>query len=255
MSKQTIFERLRKAGCTVTGALALMGNWQEESGNEPCRLQGDFQPDRWPSKEYARKVDNALVSDEWFYKDGNGWGIPQFTFWTRKKGFLEFCRKRSISIANEEANVDYAIHEFKTEYAGLWQLLCSCGEDQLYTVVERVCKEYERPAYNNVKVRYQYALDIKQEMQSWAVENTDNSLVRYWPPRMLCKGMNGADVEALQGLLIAHGYTYGSTKGVFGDSTERAVRKYQEENVDVDGNPLEVDGVAGPKTWGSITKL
>ena len=260
MSTQAIFERLRKAGCTVTGALSLMGNWKEESNLEPCRLQGDFQPDRWPSKEYARKVDNALVSDEWFYLDGKGWGIPQFTFWTRKKGFLEFCRKRSISIANEEANVDYALQELKTEsqYSKLWALLSTCEENQLYTAVERVCREFERPAYNNVNVRYQYALDIKKEMQSWATENIDNSLAKYWPPRGakggkddpgLCKGMNGPDVEALQGLLYAHGYTYGSTKGVFGDSTDRAVRKYQTDN------NLVSDGIAGPITWAAITKL
>ena len=28
MSAQTIFEQLRKAGMAVTGALALMGNWE-----------------------------------------------------------------------------------------------------------------------------------------------------------------------------------------------------------------------------------
>lgn len=50
MSAQTIFEQLRRAGMTSTGALASMGNWQEESGLEACRLQGDFQPDRMAGK-------------------------------------------------------------------------------------------------------------------------------------------------------------------------------------------------------------
>lgn len=65
MNDQEIFEQLRRAGFSVTVALAWMGNWKEEANLESCRLQGDFQPDRWPSKEYARKVDNRLVSDEW----------------------------------------------------------------------------------------------------------------------------------------------------------------------------------------------
>ena len=58
-----------------------------------------------------------------------------------------------------------------------------------------------------------------------------------------------ARVDRLEGLLYAHGYTYGSTKGVFSDSTDRAVRKFQQDN------KLTVDGIAGPMTWAAITKL
>lgn len=256
MSKQTIFERLRKAGCTVTGALALMCNWECESGCESCRVQGDFQTDRFQSREYARKVDNALVSDDWFIYDGRGWGLAQLTFWSRKKEFLKYCRSRSISIANEEVQVDFSVFELRTQYKTLWADLCSCGEEDLYKMTELVCKQYERPAYNNVQDRATAAVAIRNELQGKAVEQIDNSVAtdiddgsKFWPPRMICNGMNGADVTALQGLLLAHGYTYGNTLGVFGDSTERAVRKFQQDNA------LAVDGIAGPMTWAAITKL
>ena len=60
MSAQTIFEQLRRAGCTVTGALAIMGNMKEERGLEACWVQGDFMADRSVSRDYANKVDNTL---------------------------------------------------------------------------------------------------------------------------------------------------------------------------------------------------
>lgn len=254
MSVLTIFEQLRRAGCTVTGTLALMGNWQEESGLEACRLQGDFQPDRWPSKNYAERVDSGAIPADQYYRDGKGWGLTQLTFWTRKKGFLEYCRRKGCSIADEAAQVEFAVAELKTEYASLWSFLCTCSEDQLYTATERVCREFERPAYNNVRERFADAKALRDTIQGKAVESIDNTVVipkteTSWPPRMICKGMFGDDVAVLQALLRAHGYTLSDSAGIFGDSTETATRKYQADN------GLDADGICGPKTWAAITKL
>lgn len=256
MSTLTIFEQLRRAGCTVAGALALMGNWDCESNLESCRVQGDFSPDRIMSKDYANKVDNGLMSEDAFAKDGKGWGLAQWTYPARKRNLLTFCRRHSISIANETAQVDFAIAELKTEYPALWSFLCSCKDDQLYTAVDRVCREYERPAVNNVNARFQAAKRLRDEIQSKAVESIDNGVVPdtnvgdiNWPPRMICKGMFGDDVAVLQALLKAHGYTLSDTPGIFGDSTESALIKYQADN------GLVADGICGPKTWAAITKL
>lgn len=63
--------------------------------------------------------------------------------------------------------------------------------------------------------------------------------------RQLQKGMVGKDVEAMQAILIAKGYscgTYGSD-GDFGDATQKAVTNFQKEH------KLEADGICGVKTW------
>lgn len=66
--------------------------------------------------------------------------------------------------------------------------------------------------------------------------------------RTLRKGCTGADVKALQILLIGNGYSCGSAgaDGDFGSYTEAAVRKCQK------ANGLVVDGVAGAQTMGSL---
>lgn len=253
MSTLTIFEQLRRAGCTVAGALGLMGNWECESNLEPCRVQGDFSPDRWASRDYANKVDNGLISEEIFARDAKGWGLAQWTYSTRKRALLTFCRRHSISIANETAQVDFAIAEMKTEYSDLWSFLCSCSDDQLYTTVERVCKEYERPAINNVEDRYNAARRLRDQLQGQAVENIDNSVdeaehvvTPFWPPRMLCFGMDGADVQLLQALLLCHDYNPGGCTGIFDNRTKSMVFTFQMEN------GLDVDGIAGPQTFRAL---
>ena len=253
MSKQTIYNRLRGSGLSRNGALSLMGNWECESNCEPCRVQGDFLSDRAKSRSYADRVDNGLISEEEWARDGLGWGLAQWTYHSRKRDLLQFCRRVSISIANEEAQVDFAVMELRTSYRSVWDELT--GDIDLLSGCGIVCKRYEQPAVNNINDRYQAALRIAAQIedaqqapaaQEPTGEPQENT---FWPPRVLCTGMNGADVEALQGLLYAHGYTYGSTRGVFSDSTERAVRKFQSDR------GLAVDGIAGPITWAAITRL
>lgn len=58
-------------------------------------------------------------------------------------------------------------------------------------------------------------------------------------------GNRGADVQALQHLLVHHGLS-APTDGVFGSSTDSAVRSFQSSH------GLGVDGIVGPATWGKL---
>ena len=59
-------------------------------------------------------------------------------------------------------------------------------------------------------------------------------------------GSSGADVKKLQEALNAHGYSL-AVDGQFGAKTQAAVKDYQKKN------GLQVDGIAGKNTWGSLT--
>lgn len=250
MSAQTIFEQLRRAGMTPTGALAAEGNMREESNLEACRVQGDFQTDRWPSQDYARRVDSGLLDAESFARDGKGWGLVQFTWSGYKRELLQLCKQCGASIADEAAQVDYLISVLKTEFPSLWSFLCSCDEDQLYEATSRFCKEFERPAYNNVDVRFYAAKELRDELQGMAVENIDNTVTEqkevFWPPRMLCQGMDGPDVQLLQALLLCHGYNCGGVSGIYDIRTGNMVVAFQAEK------GLDQDRVAGPLTFKAL---
>ena len=64
----------------------------------------------------------------------------------------------------------------------------------------------------------------------------------------LKKGATGAQVKALQALLIGYGYDCGKAgaDGDFGSATDTAVRKYQKTQ------GLDNDGVVGPATWAKL---
>ena len=66
--------------------------------------------------------------------------------------------------------------------------------------------------------------------------------------RILKNGMAGDDVKELQSALILLGYSCGSygADGDFGDCTEMAVRKFQQEH------NCDVDGEAGPQTLAAL---
>lgn len=65
---------------------------------------------------------------------------------------------------------------------------------------------------------------------------------------LLKKGATGVDVETLQKMLIAKGYSCGESgaDGSFGNATLQAVKRFQNDS------GLEADGEVGPLTWGKL---
>lgn len=65
----------------------------------------------------------------------------------------------------------------------------------------------------------------------------------------LKKGAKGEDVQTLQGLLHARSHTEVKMDGVFGASTDKAVRDVQK------WGGVEQDGEVGPKTWPVLLRV
>jgi len=63
---------------------------------------------------------------------------------------------------------------------------------------------------------------------------------------LLRSGSVGPRVEYLQSLLNRLGFAVGAVDGIFGQRTERGVRRFQEKN------GLTPDGIVGPKTWAAL---
>lgn len=65
-------------------------------------------------------------------------------------------------------------------------------------------------------------------------------------PPTVQKGSTGPAVTMLQHLLADYGYGPGASDGDFGPNTESAVKAFQTDW------GLQVDGIAGPKTWAAL---
>lgn len=67
-----------------------------------------------------------------------------------------------------------------------------------------------------------------------------------YDPSTLCNGSRGEEVRALQRMLIDLGYLKGDADGIFGNQTEKAVRRFQWKN------GLKADGLAGTRTRSAL---
>lgn len=67
----------------------------------------------------------------------------------------------------------------------------------------------------------------------------------------LRKGDRGSQVRQLQRLLLQRGYVV-ELNGTFDTKTWQGLRAFQAQNLDQHGQPLVVDGAAGPLTWWSL---
>ena len=277
---QSIYRQLRDAGVSEAGALGLMGNWMAESGLEAGRLQGDFTQGRTYSRAYTDDVASGRISRSQFARDQKGYGLAQWTYCTRKEDLYDFWNGSGKALDDVSMQVSFALQELSTqaEYSGLWSVLKTT--EDIWTAADKVCRLYERPYYNNVEARYQYALQLKAELdqagdifpaanipaepsgaglsgRGEAAEGAnfpdasgkrdDPELASTtWPPRMVDRNMSGSDITVLQALLYARGLYHGGVDGHFGDEVDKAVRQFQLEQ------GLIVDGVVGPLTWGKL---
>lgn len=244
MGKKDLYNYFTAAGLTHAGALGLLGNLQAESGCEACRLQGDFDLTRSRSKAYAEKVDSGEMSVHIFSRDAQGWGLAQWTYWSRKDALYYFCRGRGKSIADEMCQAQFIVKELRDDYPQLLKYLSST--DEMFTATKRVCEEYERPAINNVQARYAMAKSIEAELAASPADETKPTKETYWPPRTIDKNMSGSDVQVLQAILKARGYKINYISGKFDDLLDEQVRRFQQDNA------LFIDGVVGPRTWAII---
>lgn len=259
---QTIYDLLRKAGMTEAGALGMLGNWECESNCEPNMVQGDFSPNRTLSKEYVAKIMNGTISRDQFAHDQKGFGLAQWTYFSRKYGLIDFWKSYGGRLDDVQMQVEFALKEFQRDFIPDWRLLCSTSD--VYEATKAVCYRFENPAVKNDRVRYNAALNIRAELQLGEWEHTaipemptESNLpsgwenipaTEYWPPRTICEGMIGKDVVAARGLLYARNWIDTVDDDEFDKDLTNAVKAFQK------AYHLDSDGIIGPLTWGELLK-
>ena len=159
---QTIYNLLRGYGLSEAGALGMLGNWECESGCEPYRVQGDYQASRAISKAYVNAIVSGVSDRERFATDQKGFGLAQWTYPQRKRNLWDRAKNSIYRIDSCEFQVEFAILELSSEHSGLLSYLKTA--ESIWDCTDRICREYERPAINNVQARYEAALRIRKEL-------------------------------------------------------------------------------------------
>ena len=149
MSAITILTKLVQAGMTPAGACGMWGNiYAESSGISNIAQRGMT---KLSDADYTAAADNGTIN---FVRDSVGYGLCQWTFWSRKQNLLNYAKSKGVSVGDENMQIEFLISELKSEYTSVWNFLCST--DSVYDSADKVCRQFERPAVNNVDTRATY---------------------------------------------------------------------------------------------------
>lgn len=126
------------------GVAGLMGNLYAESGLKPNNLQNTFERSLGMSDiQYTSAVDNGTYPRSTFINDKAGYGLAQWTFWSRKQNMYDFIKGRNKSIGDLAAQLDFLWYELSNNYSGMLPSLFNAHS--VYDASTAVLLQFERP--------------------------------------------------------------------------------------------------------------
>ena len=143
MSAQIICNFLKKEGFNDYGVAGLMGNLDAESGLRSNNLQDTYSRKFGLSDtQYTQKVDNGTYTN--FVKDEAGYGLAQWTYWSRKQNLLNYARAKNKSIGDLKMQLEFLCKELKEEYTNsVYNILKTATS--LQQASDAVLINFERP--------------------------------------------------------------------------------------------------------------
>jgi hypothetical protein len=138
-----IFDFLSEKLGNKIGACALMGNLYVESKLNPCFLEGSkARKMGLTSKEYSDKVDSGEIDRETFSHDNSGFGLAQWTYWSRKQALYDYAKQTQRSISSMQMQLEYLWRESQ----GYKEVISALkNATDLRTASDVVCLKYEKP--------------------------------------------------------------------------------------------------------------
>lgn len=169
-NEKAVWDYLRRAGMTESGAAGVMGNMQAESGIISNRVEilclkrlrenGKVYDDA----SYTAAVDSGKISKAEFLNPlpgkQYGYGYCQWTSPGRKSGLYDLCKQKGVSIGDMYTQLDFLISELKTSYKQVWNVCTSSGSVQ--ECVDTFLVKFEIPANaeSHKPTRRKYAWDF-----------------------------------------------------------------------------------------------
>lgn len=152
--EEQIYNYLYEIYKNAYGVSGLMGNIFAESGLNPKNLQNTFEKKlSFTDDTYTQAVDSGSYTN--FVHDSAGYGLCQWTYYSRKQNMLEYHKSKGKSIGDLETQLEFLIKEMSTNYKSVHSALMLA--ESVRAASDEVLLKFERPANQSTSVQEQRA--------------------------------------------------------------------------------------------------
>lgn len=141
--EQKIWSFLMQEISNPYGVAGLMGNIKAESNFNPCNLQNSYEKRLgYTDESYTKAVDNGTYSRNSFCHDSAGYGLCQWTYWSRKQNLYDTLKKSGASIGDLFSQLSFMLDELRS-----YRLLDSLkSAKSVKEASDLILTRYEKPA-------------------------------------------------------------------------------------------------------------
>ena len=140
--EKALWDRCKKMGMNDYGAAGTLANLFAECGLKSNNLQntGNTKLDM-TDEEYTAAVDSGAYTN--FVRDSHGYGLCQWTYWSRKQALLDFVKAAGKSVGDWATQMDFMEKEL-AGYSGLMKILKTATS--VKEASDAFMCQFERPA-------------------------------------------------------------------------------------------------------------
>lgn len=146
---KTIWDFLIGKGLNAYAVAGIMGNLQAESALNPQNLQNTYEKKLgYTDSTYTQAVDNGTYTN--FVKDSAGYGLAQWTYWSRKQALLQYAQSAKKSIGDLAMQLEFLWKELQG-YTSVMKTLKSATS--IRQASDAILTGYEKPANQGESVK------------------------------------------------------------------------------------------------------
>ncbi|MCM1220832.1 MAG: phage tail tip lysozyme [Lachnospiraceae bacterium] len=170
-TEKAIWDYLTGRGLNAYAVAGLMGNLYAESGLNSCNLQNSYNKSlNMTDAEYTAAVDNGSYGN--FVKDKAGYGLAQWTYYTRKQALLDYARSADASIGSLDMQLAFLWQELQGYKAVISALKAAAT---VRAASDAVLTGYEKPADQSEAVKAKRAAYGQEYYNKYAGSGTSGN--------------------------------------------------------------------------------
>ena len=179
-NEKIIWDYFKSKGLSDFGVAGLMGNLYAESALDPTNLQQTYERKlKYTDEAYTKAVDDGTYQS--FIRDSAGYGLAQWTYWTRKRSLLHYAQEHEKSIGDLGMQLDFLYKELSENYKAVLSVLVNATS--VLEASNIFLFKFERPANQDESVqqkRASYGQKYYDKFAKVVIDDTTDNIPDEW---------------------------------------------------------------------------